>query len=138
MSTIYPTQFNGRKSEEVPYEKFKKIKDENFIIYYSRNYIYRTIYNTLGDGEIADFFVIHPKKGIIFIEVKKGIISYDRESGIWSQNNRELHKDPIQQAMEHRKKFLRKIKDETSINITIPTTHAVLFYETPKPEKLIK
>ena len=138
MSKIYPNEFNGKKSEKIPYEKFKNLKEKELIIYYSRNYIYRTFQNTLSDGEIADFFVIHPKKGIIFIECKKGIISYDRESGLWFTNNQQLKKDPIQQAMEHRRKFLKKIKDETTININIPTTHAVLFFETPKPEMLKK
>ena len=138
MSKIYPNEFNGKKSEKIPYEKFKNLKENELIIYYSRNYIYRTFHNTLSDGEIADFFVIHPKKGIIFIECKKGIISYDRESGLWFTNNQQLKKDPIQQAMEHRRKFLKKIKDETTININIPTTHAVLFFETPKPEMLKK
>ena len=138
MSKIYPNEFNGKKSEKIPYEKFKNLKEKELIIYYSRNYIYRTFHNTLSDGEIADFFVIHPKKGIIFIECKKGIISYDRESGLWFTNNQQLKKDPIQQAMEHRRKFLKKIKDETTININIPTTHAVLFFETPKPEILKK
>ena len=138
MSKIYPNEFNGKRSEKIPYEKFTNLKEKELIIYYSRNYIYRTFHNTLGDGEIADFFVIHPKKGIIFIECKKGIISYDRESGLWFTNNQQLKKDPIQQAMEHRRKFLKKIKDETTININIPTTHAVLFFETPKPEMLKK
>ena len=89
----------------------KTLKEKELIIYYSRNYIYRTFHNTLGDGEIADFFVIHPKKGIIFIECKKGIISYDRDkriSGLLIII--QLKKDPIQQAMEHRRKFLKKIK----------------------------
>ena len=138
MSKIYPNEFNGKRSEKIPYEKFKNLKEKELIIYYSRNYIYRTFHNTLSDGEIADFFVIHPKKGIIFIECKKGIITYDRESGLWFTNNQQLKKDPIQQAMEHRRKFLKKIKDETTININIPTTHAVLFFETPKPEMLKK
>ena len=138
MSKIYPSQFNGKYSEKIPYEKFKNFKDKDLIIYYSRNYIYRTFHNTLGDGEIADFFVIHPKKGIIFIESKKGIISYNKDSGQWFTNKIPLKKDPIQQAMEHRTKFLKKIKDETTININIPTTHAVLFFETPKPEMLKK
>ena len=57
---------------------------------------------------------------------------------MWFTNNQQLKKDPIQQAMEHRRKFLKKIKDETTININIPTTHAVLFFETPKPEMLKK
>ena len=27
MSSIYPTQFNGKKSEKIPYEKFKNLEE---------------------------------------------------------------------------------------------------------------
>ena len=138
MSKIYPTSFNGRKSEKVSYEAFKGLKNPNLTIYYSRNYIYRTFHNTIGDGEIADFLVIHPNKGIIFIENKNGIISYNKDEGLWYQNDRELSKDPINQAMEHKQKFLRKLREETTIQVYVPTIHAVLFPQTPKPEILKK
>jgi len=138
MATIYPSNFNGHNSEKASYEVFKKFKDPNLTIYHSRNYIYRTFYNTIGDGEIADFLIINPNKGIIFLENKNGILSYSKDEGIWYQNDRELSKDPITQAMEHKKKFLRKIKEETTIKINIPTIHAVLFPQTPKPELLKK
>ena len=138
MATIYPSNFNGIKSEKIPFEAFKKLKDPNIVIYYSRNYLYRNFHETLSDGEIADFFMIHPNKGIIFIECKNGIISYNKNDGQWYQNERELKKDPIKQAMEHKKKFLRKLKEETNIQINIPTIHAVLFPATPKPELLKK
>ena len=99
MANIYPTQFNGKESEKIPYEKFKNLKDKDLIIYYSRNYLYRNFYDTFSDGEIADFLVIHPNKGIIFIESKNGIISYDKNEGQWYQNEKTLKIDPIQQAI---------------------------------------
>jgi len=138
MANMYPSSFNGRKSEKVSYEAFKGLKNPNLTIYYSRNYIYRTFHNTIGDGEIADFLVIHPNKGIIFIENKNGIISYNKDEGLWYQNDRELSKDPINQAMEHKNKFLRKLREETTIQVYVPTIHAVLFPQTPKPEILKK
>ena len=141
MAYIYPTNFTGRPSEKIPFEKIKKLKDENLIVYYGRDYLYRAIspeFNLLNNGEVADFLIIHPKKGIIFVESKKGIISYNKEEGSWYQNERLLKRDPIQQAMDHKKKALRKIQKETKIDINIPTIHAVLFYETPKPENLKK
>jgi len=138
MATIYPTSFYGKKSEKIPFETFKKLKDPNIIIYYSRNYLYRNFHDTFSDGEIADFLVIHPNKGIIFIESKNGIISYNKNEGQWYQNEKVLKMDPIKQAMEHKKKFLRKLKEETNIQINIPTIHAVLFPATPKPELLKK
>ena len=138
MSTIYPTSFYGKESEKIVFEAFKKLKDPNIIIYYSRNYLYRTFHDTFSDGEIADFLIIHPNKGIIFVESKNGIISYNKNEGQWYQNEKSLKKDPIEQAMEHKKKFLRKLKNETNIQINIPTIHAVLFPATPKPELLKK
>jgi len=138
MANMYPSSFNGRKSEKVSYEAFKGLKNPNLTIYYSRNYIYRTFHNTIGDGEIADFLVIHPNKGIIFIENKNGIISYNKDEGLWYQNDRELSKDHINQAMEHKNKFLRKLREETTIQVYVPTIHAVLFPQTPKPEILKK
>ena len=77
MATIYPTSFYGKRSEKIPFEAFKKLRDPNIIIYYSRNYLYRNFYDTFSDGEIADFLVIHPNKGIIFIESKNGIKNSD-------------------------------------------------------------
>ena len=138
MSIIYPTSFYGKKSEKIVFEAFKKLKDPNIIIYYSRNYLYRTFHDTFSDGEIADFLIIHPNKGIIFVESKNGIISYNKNEGQWYQNEKSLKKDPIEQSMEHKKKFLRKLKNETNIQINIPTIHAVLFPATPKPELLKK
>ena len=33
MSSIYPTQFNGKKKvKKIPYEKFKNLKDKDLII----------------------------------------------------------------------------------------------------------
>ena len=95
MATIYPTSFYGKESEKKPFEAFKKLKDLNIIIYYSRNYLYRNFYDTFSDGEIADFLVIHPNKGIIFIESKNGIISYNKNEGQWYQNQKILKIDRL-------------------------------------------
>ena len=138
MAIIYPIKFSGNNSERISFNALKKIKDPHITIYHSRNYLYRNFHDTFSDGEIADFLIIHPQKGIIFLESKNGTISYDKDEGQWYQNDVALSKDPIKQAMEHKKKFLRKIKIETNIDINIPTIHAVLFPSTPKPETLIK
>ena len=74
MAYIYPTNFTGRPSEKIPFEKIKKLKDENLIVYYGRDYLYRAIspeFNLLNNGEVADFLIIHPKKGIILLKVKR-------------------------------------------------------------------
>jgi hypothetical protein len=138
MVNVFPSNFSGKKSEKIVFNAFSKLKDSDLTIYYSRNYLYRNFHDTFSDGEIADFLIIHPKKGIIFLESKNGIISYNKNKGQWYQNEIALKKDPIKQAMEHKHKFLRKLRDETSIQINIPTIHAVLFPSTPKPEIIKK
>jgi len=138
MANLFPSTFSGKKSEKIVFNAFSKLKDHDLTIYYSRNYLYRNFHDTFSDGEIADFLIIHPQKGIIFLESKNGIISYNKNEGQWYQNENPLKKDPIKQAMEHKQKFLRKLRDETSIQINIPTIHAVLFPSTPKPEVIKK
>ena len=32
MSKIYPNEFNGKRSEKIPYEKFKNLKEKELII----------------------------------------------------------------------------------------------------------
>ena len=138
MANLFPSNFSGKKSEKIVFDAFSKLKDPDLTIYYSRNYLYRNFHDTFSDGEIADFLIIHPQKGIIFLESKNGIISYNKNEGQWYQNENPLKKDPIKQAMEHKQKFLRKLRDETNIQINIPTIHAVLFPSTPKPEVIKK
>ena len=125
MSSIYPTQFNGKKSEKIPYEKFKNLKDKDLIIYYSRNYLYRNFYDTFSDGEIADFLVIHPNKGIIFIESKNGIISYNKNEGQWYQNEKTLFK--INQKFRIFTKNLKK--EEKEINTKGRVFKIINFYQ---------
>ena len=125
MANLFPSNFSGKKSEKIVFDAFSKLKDPDLTIYYSRNYLYRNFHDTFSDGEIADFLIIHPQKGIIFLESKNGIISYNKNEGQWYQNENPLKKDPIKQAMEHKQKFLRKLRDETNIQINIPTIHAV-------------
>ncbi|WP_083887259.1 nuclease-related domain-containing protein [Cyanobacterium aponinum] len=54
----------------------------------------------------ADFIIIHPKKGILILEVKGGQIRYDHFNKIWYQNEKRLKISPFEQAKDIKFKFL--------------------------------
>jgi hypothetical protein len=74
----------------------------DYRVFYSVAWLNRRADNGAWDGE-ADFVVVHPRHGILVLEVKGGYIRRDGETGVWStqaRNGRSLHviKDPVGQA----------------------------------------
>ena len=135
MSTIYPTRFIGKHSEKIVFEAFEKLQYPEIAVYHSRNYLNRNLDGNFFDGEIADFLVIHPKKGMIFFESKNiNNLSYNRDEATWHDGERKFTIDPIEQAKIHKKNFFRKLEEETKLKINIPSIHAVIFPKTIKPK----
>lgn len=143
MAWIYPENFTIKyledgsedKSEELVFNAFKNIKNEEIKIFHSRSYLMRNKKEYFIDGETADFLVIHPKKGIIFFESKNmKHLSYNNQTGIWKDGDRVLKKDPIEQAKIHRHLFLSKIRQETNVKINIPTSYGVILPRTEKQD----
>ena len=134
MASIYPIKFISNPSEKLVFDAFEKLQYPEITVYHSRNYLNRNLEGNFFDGEIADFLVIHPKKGMIFFESKNiNNLSYNRDEACWYDGNRPLTTDPIEQAKIHKKNFFRKLKEETKLNISLPAIHAVIFPKTPKP-----
>ena len=52
----------------------------------------------MRDGEYTDFIILHPQKGIIFLECKGGLLTYNAKEGKWYQEGNLLAKSPIKQA----------------------------------------
>lgn len=82
-----------------------------------------------GDGE-ADFVFVHPKRGILVVEVKGGDISVNH--GQWSSINSQTGeeapiKDPFQQATESKHALLAYLKDHAIPTQSIAMAHAVAF-----------
>ena len=113
MAKFYPTIINGFHSSEgerLVYEAFSKLNNE-YVIFHSYHWL-GEINQRRSEGE-ADFVVLHPKKGILSIEVKTGGISYC--NGNWVQTNRYTKEnkiiDPLGQAAESQfriQNYLRK------------------------------
>lgn len=81
MAHFYPTivnDFHGSDGEALVYKALCRLNDE-----YTVFHLYRGKWRSEGEG---DFIVIHPRKGILSIEVKSGSIAY--RDGQWIQMNR--------------------------------------------------
>ena len=113
MSKFYPTiinSFHGSEGERLVYEALSKLNNE-YVIFHSYRWL-GEINQRRSEGE-ADFVILHPKKGILSIEVKAGGISY--RDGNWIQTNRNTKEekiiDPLGQAAESQfriQNYLRK------------------------------
>ena len=143
MATIYPKYFipkyrlNGEedRSEELVFKAFRDLKYEEIIIYHSRNYLNKNLKDQFYDGEVADFLVVHPKKGMIFFETKNiNNLSYKSDEGLFYDENSGKSFDPIEQAKIHKLNFKNKIKHETDLELKVPFIHAVIFPKNSKPE----
>lgn len=116
MAKFYPTftrDFHGSEGERLVYQSLERLGDE-YVVFHS--------YRWLGgygqrrsEGE-ADFIILHPKKGILVIEVKAGGISY--RDGQWWQTNRSSGKekriDPLGQAAESQYRLQHLIRTKFS------------------------
>ncbi len=82
------------------------------------------------DGE-ADFILIHPRYGVIVLEVKGGGIRYEGPRLQWFSRDRhgdEHEIDPINQVVRSKKIFLRKILDQADWqNRWVVMAHALVF-----------
>ena len=113
MPKFYPTiinSFHGSEGESLVYEALSKLNNE-YVIFHSYRWL-GELNQRRSEGE-ADFVILHPKKGILSIEVKAGRISY--RDGNWIQMNRNTKEekiiDPLGQAAESQfriQNYLRK------------------------------
>ncbi|MEQ8853609.1 NERD domain-containing protein [Gimesia sp.] len=87
---------------------------------------------TLREGE-ADFVIVHPKAGILILEVKGGEIHYDHENRGWYRqeaSRRVQIKDPFEQARGSTHILEQGIRKESFPNektIPCPYGYAVIF-----------
>lgn len=102
MAKFYPTitgSFHGSDGEAIVYEALQKLGGE-YTVFHSFRWLGEDG-RRRSEGE-ADFIVIHPRHGILSVEVKAGGIAY--REGNWVQTNRrdgaEKVIDPLGQAAE--------------------------------------
>ena len=102
MSKIFPSIFPylgtdemeriGRQTEYEVYKKLADSFDDKFEVLCGPKFIYRNFRGNLREGEYADFIILHPTKGMMFLECKGGNITYNATEKKWYQNNKVLIK----------------------------------------------
>lgn len=101
------TDFHCSYGEVQVYNALKNLPDD-FTVFHSIHWNRKTEFGTVQWGE-CDFTVLHPKRGIVVIEVKSGGIRH--VNGKWTQTNSisgEVHlmKDPMVQAERSKFEFI--------------------------------
>ncbi len=114
-------------AEEQFYNQCRDSLDSGWQVYHSCTLSTVEGNEGLKDNEI-DFLCYHPSYGAIAVEVKGGRIRRDSSTGKFYSINRHGEsfeiKDPFQQALVWKSRFLRYLKRH---NIKVPVTHAVCF-----------
>src|SRR5688572_25194660 len=81
-----------------------------------------------GDGE-ADFVLLHPRRGLVVLEVKGGEIRI--ENGMWNSVNRATRvvnriKNPFEQAKASKYALLRHLEDVFSSRFEASVVHGAV------------
>jgi len=131
----------GMQTEFEVYTKLGSTYDETVDILCEPKFIKRDYFGSMRDGEYTDFIILHPQKGIIFLECKGGLITYNAKEGKWYQEGNLLPKSPIKQAEDGKRILLGllnspNIKKKINIEV-IPTIHGAIFPNTPRPHGVI-
>jgi len=121
MARFYPAfvgDFHGSEGERLAYHALEMLGDD-YTVFHSYCWLGDGV-RTAAQGE-ADFLVLHPRHGILAIEVKAGGIAY--EGGAWQQTNRntgETHAIyPFQQAERSRQRVLAELQKRMQQNIPL-------------------
>ena len=137
MAHIYPERLlaetlnDPRRTGEIKvFELFKTLSKE-YRIYYSCNWITKKRNEAPKEGE-ADFVIVHPRKGILVLEVKGGLIQHDGNSDSWISVNRNNQpypiKNPFKQAERNKYALRDKIESHPNYkNSLFKIGHAVIF-----------
>lgn len=132
---MYPESLMGVDvksfAERTVFEAFQSQLDDDFYILHSVSWIeIRRKGKKPSDGEI-DFVILHPKMGILLLEVKGGIIGRD-QNNLWysfrKDGARVDIKNPFEQIKDNKYALIKKIGSLPNWQYQLPTIgHAVAF-----------
>lgn len=95
MARMYPPRFSGRSdgdaysaAERVLYKEFAQQLGPDYTVLHSVRWLARDPgqEGKTRDGE-ADFLILHPRFGVLVVEVKGGTIGRDSLAGRWTSRD---------------------------------------------------
>lgn len=98
-------------AERMLYQQFKEQLPDSFIIMHSVKWLMRDRSHFDRDGEI-DFLIVHPKLGLLIMEVKGGGIRIDGPSGQWFSTDRHGHEQLIKNPFDQARKNLYDLREK--------------------------
>lgn len=131
---ILPEEISNKGERDVATVLVEQLPDE-CVIYHSYPWLrsdrdHKKV--TLREGE-TDFVIVHPKFGMLVLEVKGGTIEYDETSRAWFRRERSRVveiKDPFEQARKGTHQLEQMIRKESfrgEKHIPCPYGYAVVF-----------
>ncbi len=136
MAKMFPTIIAPdvrSEAEKALYRLFARQLPDDYLVFHSVAWQSRNEIYGARDGE-ADFVIVHPRSGILVLEVKGGYIDYDGQNGVWLQSGHIMRKDPFEQAKAFKYELLNLLKtDSYWANRHICLSHAVAFPDVVTP-----
>lgn len=125
MALFIPEQYDYYSrplSEQTVFEDLRRYLSNDWVVFYSFDYLMLDPKLELHDGEI-DFLLYHERKGFLALEVKGGSISCI--NGQWYQDNRPI--DPVEQAKRSKYAVRDILEKKHGASIPLRFAHAVCF-----------
>lgn len=118
MPHMYPEVLNRDDVQSAAeydlYHLFSQQLADDFHVYHDVAWLGRRRGRNAADGQ-ADFIIVHPRIGVLVLEVKGGLVGYDGREGWYSINRStgEHHaiSDPFDQARDSKHLLLDKIRE---------------------------
>ncbi len=144
MAQMYPNRINPDTKSDAErrlYDAFRDQLSDEYRVFHSVAWQSLDRDGRPRDGE-ADFVIVHPKEGILVLEVKGGAIRHDPKSGTWASIARggstHVIKDPFNQAKGSKYTLLELLKTMLRTpSRVIKIGHAVAFPDVAVPDTML-
>ncbi|MEG0863296.1 MAG: ATP-binding domain-containing protein [Clostridia bacterium] len=110
MIPAVPREFDERSREDEMFHALEMLPEDYTVVHSFR--VIRVENNVIHESE-SDFVIIHPEKGVLFLEAKASRFGYSYRNGIWYYGSSIPMKygGPMEEALRAKRNFERKLFD---------------------------
>lgn len=121
----------SRRAEVRLYDALERAAPSDWRVFHSVAWLSRDRAQELRDGE-SDFIIVHPRSGLLIVEVKGGGVEQDGRSGQWWSTDAEGQPhaitDPFAQAARGKHALIAHLRETPAFRDRwVPAAHAVAF-----------